>query len=155
MFYSLLNPPKTVPSVSGEYKEPIYGMVLNEDTNQLEPGIKGYRDLRALHNEGKDSCDLYTMIERYQRGEQELNFADYSEQGITIQDFTQVPSDLMEAQNQILRSQIYFESLPLDVRKIFNYDSNAFLRSVGDGTLEQKLSVLNKQPELAKEVETK
>lgn len=142
-FYSAYNPAPTIPSTPGTYEEPVYGMIVDDETGKLVPGIKSMRDLREFHNAGKESCDLHVIISQYLNGERDLDLS--QKVGNTgVVDLTVLPNNLRDSLTLINKSKAYFESLPLEIRKKYNNDPQDFLVAAQDGSLKEYLESFNK-----------
>lgn len=124
----------------GQYLTPVYGYVFDEKSGKNIRGVKSERDLRAFHNEAKEQTDINFIVQRYVRGEIDIDFSDWSSSdGVNLYDLTKIPTTFMEAQAQIAKGENYFSQLPLEIRQAFDYDSSKFLSASNDGSLKAVL----------------
>lgn len=87
--------------------------------------------------EFKEESDINVMVKRFMLG-YETDIVPMQPQYI---DNTAVPT-FEKALNYIIQAQDYFEDLPLDIRKRFNYDPKAMLEFVNDPKNQQEAVTL-------------
>ena len=58
-------------------------------------------------------------------------------------DIADMPTDLLSMHSKLMQCRAQYDSLPADVRSLFNNSYSDFLKSVGDGSLAEKLSQLS------------
>lgn len=94
----------------------------------------------------KDDCDINKMLAKAQKVGSLSHLQKY---GAVYGDFTEAPSDLLEAQKHLERGREIFNELPSQIRKDFRNDPTAFFRFVNDPDNVDQLDKL--LPEIAKE----
>lgn len=82
----------------------------------------------------KDDCDIHTILNRYLK----TGVLPITEAVPQYGDFSDVQT-YQEAQNLLIRTRNYFESLPSRVREMFDNDTATFLRYVNDPKNHEKL----------------
>lgn len=136
-FYSSFSPP---PSLS-EKKCPktLQNYCYNSVTRVLEKTdiIPFYEEIQSHYESTKLSTKLtrYTMGDINALGFESGAFGDFSGQNTNLATVLNT--------NQIAKSE--FDKLPQDIRRLFNFNFTDFIRSVEDGSYEQKLTDYAKQ----------
>lgn len=113
---------------------------------------------RNIYNkiqESKDECDIYEIIRRSDPAmrlgiEQQIINANLTDSG-EVYDLTDVPKNLIQARQMLVDADKKFNSLPLEVRKEFNNNSNEFLAAAQKGELTQRIQKLYKREETVNE----
>lgn len=139
-FFSRSNRPVAVfaPS-SSDGLEPVYEEKINLD-GSISLVRTGSTDFNALIQASKDSCDVYKILDRFQRGD--LSVLE-KVKGF-FADVTDMPSSLMEAHQLVNKVAKSFDSLPAKVKDAFNNDVNGMLASIEKGDFGKILSTLTK-----------
>lgn len=83
---------------------------------------------------------VYNILDKFQRGNVDI----INQRVGQYVDVTGLPKSLAEAENIIISSNRFFDTLPVDIKNKFNNSSSAFLQSVSDG------SFVDKMPEIFK-----
>lgn len=105
----------------------LYSPKLQEDgTIQLVES--GTDDLYAEIQSHRDSCDIHVLLKRYQLGDVEA----LSKVQGTYGDFTAMPKTFAEALNAMIAGEQMFNSLPVDVRKNFDFSLEKFMLAMDD-----------------------
>ena len=78
---------------------------------------------------------VYNVLEKFQRG----NIDILNQRVGQFVDVTGLPKTLAEAENIIISSNRFFDTLPVAIKNRFNNSSSAFLQSVSDGSLSSKV----------------
>lgn len=96
----------------------------------------GKIDLYSQIQSHKDSCSIELALKRFALGDES---ALQRTQG-AFGDFTAFPNTFAEVLQVMIDSRQYFDSLPVDVRRNFDFDFNKFISSLDDpASLVQKL----------------
>lgn len=99
-----------------------------KDTGELVLEESGTEDLYGYIQSHKDSCDINLILKRFASGDvSALSRA----QGLFF-DATQMPKTYAELLNAVITGERYFNSLPLDVRKEFDFDFNKWMAAMDD-----------------------
>lgn len=147
LFDAFCNPP-TEPVSSGSRMETVYQVMV--DKNGHKSLYKtGEKDVYDVIQQNAVGVDLASIVKRCQL----LNDPTLLEQRMPVSysDLTEIPSDLMELQNTILRVKDTFNGLPVDVRTQFK-DFDDYLSSVGTDRFGKIMFPRPVEPKLEKEV---
>lgn len=110
---------------SGSREKQEYIMKIDKDGRKyLEENGKTdiYRKIQA----DAESADINNIVARVIRGDTSmLNFND------VYGDFVNTPTNLIEAQNLILRAKAMWASLPNDIKKEYNFDVEKYVSDFG------------------------
>lgn len=99
-----------------------------QDDGSLQLIKAGTDDLYASIQSHKDSCDIHVLLKRYQNGDIEA----LSKVQGTYGDFTQMPKTFAEALNAMIAGEQMFNSLPVEVRKKFDFSLEKFILGMDD-----------------------
>lgn len=119
-------PEKECPQELQDYK-------YNKATRELEPTkkIEFYKEIQSHY----ESTKLSTKLQRYAMGDTAaLGFPSG-----TFGDFADLPTNLATVLNAKQTAQESFSKLPSELRQLFNNDFTEFIRSVENGTYQQRL----------------
>lgn len=120
---------------------PEYGYI--EAKGRMVVGKTGETNRYDQIQQAIPETSLTSIIQRLMKG-------DKSAVGDVVGSFvdaTCLPKNLMEAQNLMIFSERYFETLPVDVRKKYSNDIGAFLKDVDAARSSKDLSIKEKEPE--------
>lgn len=126
---------ETIPSCSGSPEKTVYRRCVDAaGVRTLQAcGTKNtYREIQ----ENVHGVTVQDILARALVGDS----TDYSADPSAFVDLTTAPKNLMEAQNQIIRSRDVFNSLPVDVRKSYDNNFSTWLTAVNDGSFLQRYS---------------
>lgn len=98
----------------------------------------GSFDIQDQINSFKDDCDIYCILRKVGSGETEL----LDKRVGSYLDVTSLPSNLHEAHKVMVQSQDFFNSLPLDVRLLYNNNYRQFVADFGS---ERFLSIFSQK----------
>lgn len=90
----------------------------------------------------KDSVDIYTILKRYEAGDQAVLSRVQGMYG----DFTQFPSTYAEALNAMTAAETYFNSLPVETRAKFGHSFQQFLASMDKPEFLDNMGLVPKEP---------
>lgn len=136
MVFSRFNRPKTqaVPAFPGT--QTVFEERIIEGTRRL---VKtGLNPLNEFVQKSLPETQIYNILRKYENGNVDVlskTFGQYF-------DSTDMPRTLQDAQNALIKAEVYFDKLPVDVKNKFNNSCSAFLDSVFDGTLQSKLGTV-------------
>lgn len=97
-------------------------------------------DISAYINSYAPGCDMAVILNKLQAG---LISTDFDEHNCV--DLSMMPSDIVDAMQKTRQFRESFANFPEEVQKLFDYDSNLFIQSFLDGSLDSALDSLNKQ----------
>lgn len=124
LFHSLLNRPKTIPSVVGNGVQPVFEEQLVDGVSTLVE--VGETSLFEFVQASKEDTEIYNILSRYERGDVgALN----QSQGVYA-DVVGMPTNLAEAKASIIRFESMFENLSAEDKAKFNNNVNEFLQAV-------------------------
>lgn len=136
MVFSRFNRPKTetVPAFSGT--QTVFEERIIDGTRKL---VKtGLNPLNEFVQKSLPETQIYNILRKYENGNVDVlskSFGQYF-------DSTEMPRTLQDAQNALIKAEVYFDKLPVDIKNKFNNSCSAFLDSVFDGTLQSKLGIV-------------
>lgn len=134
-FYSLTNKPPRSPYPKSHKIMPTYSLKIDKQTGKKELKETGKTDIYERIQESKESTMIYNILERFLAGDNEIINKQIGSYG----DFTELPTNLAEAQQLIIDAENTFKSLPLDIRKEFNHSPTEFMAGIENGKLEKIL----------------
>lgn len=111
-----------IDSVSGSGFDDEYSAYYDGD-GVLQLEVIGKKDVYSEIQSYKDSCDINLLMLRYARGETDV-FAKV--QGF-YNDVTGMPKNYRDCLNHVLKTEQFFNALPVEEKQIFNNDFAQFL----------------------------
>lgn len=108
------------------------------ENGELKLVESGKDDIKAMINSFRDSTDMTFILQRLAVGDTSV----LSQRPGVFGDFTQMPTTYAEALQLVIDGRREFDSLPLNVKNLFNNDFRQFLASAGTPEWNEKLSVL-------------
>lgn len=102
----------------------------------------GEKDLYAEIQSHKDSTDLALILNRYFNGDP---MALSRVQGAYM-DVTGMPTNLHEAMSLVDNARRDFDTLPVDIKQLFDNDANKFLATLGSPEWFEKMQVKKEEP---------
>lgn len=137
-FYTAFNRPKTEPASSGSDMIADYHSSIDENGQTVL--VKTEKNLTEELQAMSVQCDIDNIIARASVGDDSaLNQIKDLQFGDTVG----VPKNMIEAHAQIKRARLEFDSLPLEVRKLFNFNVEEFINEYGSDEFKTKLASLN------------
>lgn len=118
------------------------------DVTYEERIVEGVRKLVPVGNTNSyefiqkslDDTLVYNVIAKFERGNVDI----LNQRVGQFVDVTGLPKTLAEAENIIIKSNTFFDSLPLDIRNRFGNSSSSFLESLSNGSLHERVPELFK-----------
>lgn len=140
MIYSQLNKPKRNNTPHGtiylnEYQEEI------SDNGQRNLIKIGEKNIYAMIQEDSESVKIENILHAVAMGD----LAALQQREATYIDATTMPSNLMEAQNIIIRAKDEFYKMPIEVRKEFKNDPEVYISEMGTKEFLEKLAPYNEK----------
>lgn len=147
MFFSRTNRPRAVGSPFGSHEVIIYEERILDGLKQLVE--VGKKDINEFIQAGARECDVYAILERFNRGDQDALFRKKP----VCMDVVGLPTSLAAAQQQLIDVSNQFNALPLEVRQHFDNNVHRYVAEIASGNPEalRKAGFVVKQVE--KEVE--
>lgn len=146
-FYTAFSPAEVVPTNPGSTHEITYHLV--NDHGDLEPDVIPV-DVQSLIQSQEQEASFTNILKRFECGDTSaLQLCDLK--GDDVKDFSNIPTSLMDAENQLIKAREFFQKLPLEVRSSYGFDNSKFLQSVVDGSFQNKYI----KPEVDKRVNAK
>lgn len=96
-------------------------------------------DIAAYINSFAPGCDMAVIIDKLQAG---LISTDFDEHNCV--DLSLMPKDVVDAMQKTRQFREQFSEFPSEVQELFGYDSNLFIQSFLDGSLDSALATLQK-----------
>lgn len=147
IFNTAFSPAEVVPTNPGTTHEVSYHLV--NDHGDLEPDAIPV-DVQALIQSQEQEASFTNILKRFECGDTSaLKLCDLK--GDDVKDFSNIPTSLMDAENQMIKAREYFDRLPLEVRSSYGFDNSRFLQAVVDGSFQEKYI----KPEVDKRVNAK
>lgn len=128
-FYSAYDKPPKTPCDSGSPYKTIYKRSVDEN------------GMPCLEESGKEN--IYQKIQLCAKGNLVSDLIDRAKRGDpnaipepieSFVDCTKLPKNLLEARNQLVRAESYFNELPVDVRNKYGNNFANFLSAIDSGT---------------------
>lgn len=96
-------------------------------------------DISAYINSYAPGCDMAVILDKLQAG---LISTDFDEKNCV--DLSMIPCDVVDAMQKTRQFRESFSEFPPEVQELFDYDSNLFIQSFLDGSLDSALATLSK-----------
>lgn len=96
-------------------------------------------DISAYINSYAPGCDMAVILDKLQAG---LISSDFDEKNCV--DLSMMPRDVVDAMQKTRQFRESFSEFPPEVQELFGYDSNLFIQSFLDGSLDSALATLSK-----------
>lgn len=96
----------------------------------------GVRDVHEYIQQGKESCDVYNILNRFSNGD----IAAIQRVKGFYADVASMPKTLVEAHNFMKSIDTHFAELPAEVKDEFGNSSHKFMKSIENGELNKILS---------------
>lgn len=143
--YDVYENPVPVESNPGTATREEYKLSVGKDGRKCLTKIRDI-DISAYINSYAPGCDMAVILNKLQAG---LISTDFDEHNCV--DLSMMPRDVVDAMQKTRQFRESFADFPEEVQKLFDYDSNLFIQSFLDGSLDSALDSLNKQkPDLQK-----
>lgn len=126
MFYSKTKPRETVSIAAGKKEKPTYSIKVDENGHKTVHQT-GMTNFYKKIQENAEDCKIENILKRAQLG-------DTSALNRKIPqwiDATNMPTNLAEAQQAIINLENIFASLPLEVRKEYNFSAEQYIADFG------------------------
>lgn len=137
--YDVYENPVPVESNPGTATREEFKLSVGKDGRKCLTKIRDI-DISAYINSFAPGCDMAVIIDKLQAG---LISTDFNEKNCV--DLSIMPRDVVDAMQKTRQFKESFSEFPSEVQKLFNYDSNLFIQSFLDGSLDSALDSLNKQ----------
>lgn len=123
---------------SGSRYRDVYTPDLKKD-GTIELVVTGKEDLWELYNSYADSCDLNSLIERFEAGD----VSALNRGNPVFLDLLGAPKSLAEAYQMNFRAEAAFEGLPAQIREKFD---NSFMKFLSDAGSPEWFDALKIEP---------
>lgn len=137
--YDVYENPVLVESNPGTATREEYKLSVGKDGRKCLTKIRDI-DISAYINSYAPGCDMAVILNKLQAG---LISTDFDEHNCV--DLSMMPRDVVDAMQKTRQFRESFADFPEEVQKLFDYDSNLFIQSFLDGSLDSALDSLNKQ----------
>jgi hypothetical protein len=137
--YDVYEDPVPVESNPGTATREEYKLSVGKDGRKCLTKIRDI-DISAYINSYAPGCDMAVILDKLQAG---LISTDFDEKNCV--DLSMMPRDVVDAMQKTRQFRESFSEFPSEVQELFNYDSNLFIQSFLDGSLDSALDSLNKQ----------
>ena len=136
--YDVYENPVPVESNPGTAIREEYKLSVGKDGRKCLTKIRDI-DISAYINSYAPGCDMAVILDKLQAG---LISTDFDEKNCV--DFAMMPQDVVDALQKTRQFRESFSEFPLEVQELFSYDSNLFIQSFLDGSLDSALDSLRK-----------
>lgn len=134
--YDVYNNPDPVSSCPGSTMRPEFKLSVGKDGRKCLTKIRDI-DISAYINSFSAGCDMAVILNKLQAGLIPTNFDEKNCVDLSI-----LPKDVVDAMQKTREFKDKFSDFPLEVQELFNFDSNLFIQSFVDGSLEDALNTL-------------
>lgn len=107
---------------------PTFQKILNKKTGLEEVVANGVTQSYAATQEAEKESLLYTVLDRFVRGESDLS--EIRQREASFVNLVGAPQNLMEAMNATVLAKSTFEALPFDVRSKFDNNVSNWLKDL-------------------------
>lgn len=140
--YDVYENPVSVESNPGTATREEYKLSVGKDGRKCLTKIRDI-DISAYINSYAPGCDMAVILDKLQAG---LISTDFDEKNCV--DLSLMPKDVVDAMQKTRQFREQFSEFPPEVQQLFNYDSNLFIQSFLDGSLDSALATLqNRTPD--------
>ena len=122
MFETKWNNSETPSTECGDPIAPVYKLTPDND---LE--VDGESDIYAEIQSHADSVDIYTIISRFEQGDQGV----LTKRNGQYIDLTELPTTFAEMHQKIIDATNEFDALPLEIRSEYSFDVSQFISDIG------------------------
>lgn len=136
--YDVYENPVPVESNPGTATREEYKLSVGKDGRKCLTKIRDI-DISAYINSYAPGCDMAVILDKLQAG---LISTDFDEKNCV--DLSLMPKDVVDAMQKTRQFREQFSEFPSEVQKLFGYDSNLFIQSFLDGSLDSALATLQK-----------
>lgn len=136
--YDVYENPVPVESNPGTATREEYKLSVGKDGRKCLTKIRDI-DISAYINSYAAGCDMAVILDKLQAG---LISTDFDEKNCV--DFSLMPKDVVDAMQKTRQFREQFSEFPPEVQELFSYDSNIFIQSFLDGSLDSALATLQK-----------
>ncbi len=125
MFRTQYDPPVRVISNPGCRLHKLYHGCVDTD-GVFDLVYDGEEDLYEQIQSYAESCDIHTIMKRFEAGDLEV----LSQRQGVFGDFSEFPTNYAEILNSVIAGENYFNSLPVEVRAKFNHSFREWMASM-------------------------
>lgn len=136
--YDVYENPVPVASNPGTATREEYKLSVGKDGRKCLTKIRDI-DISAYINSYAPGCDMAVILDKLQAG---LISTDFDEKNCV--DLSLLPKDIVDAMQKTRQFREQFSEFPSEVQELFGYDSNLFIQSFLDGSLDSALATLEK-----------
>lgn len=136
--YDVYENPVSVESNPGTATREEYKLSVGKDGRKCLTKIRDI-DISAYINSFAPGCDMAVILDKLQAG---LISTDFDEKNCV--DLSMMPKDVVDAMQKTRQFRESFSEFPPEVQELFNYDSNLFIQSFLDGSLDSALDSIRK-----------
>lgn len=147
--YDTYNDPVPVETCPGTTTRVEYKLSVGKDGRKCLTKIRDI-DISAYINSYAPGCDMAVILDKLQAGLISTQFDEHN-----CVDLSMMPKDVVDAMQKTREFRESFADFPEEVQKLFNYDSNLFIQSLLDGSLDSALASLKKPESDASAPESK
>lgn len=140
--YDVYENPVPVASNPGTATRDEFKLSVGKDGRKCLTKIRDI-DISAHINSFAPGCDMAVILNKLQAG---LISTDFDEHNCL--DLSLMPKDVVDAMQKTRQFREQFSEFPSEVQELFGYDSNLFIQSFLDGSLDSALATLqNPKPD--------
>lgn len=136
--YDVYENPVPVQSNPGTAIREEYKLSVGKDGRKCLTKIRDI-DISAYINSFAPGCDMAVILDKLQAG---LISTDFDENNCV--DLSLLPHDVIDAMQKTRQFREQFSEFSPEVQQLFNFDSNVFIQSFLDGSLDSALATLQK-----------
>lgn len=136
--YDVYNEPVPVETCPGTTTREEFKLSVGKDGRKCLTKIRDI-DISAYINSYAPGCDMAVILDKLQAG---LISTTFDEKNCV--DLSVMPRDVVDAMQKTREFRESFADFPEEVQKLFDYNSNLFIQSFLDGSLDSALASLKK-----------
>lgn len=136
--YDVYNDPVPVETCPGTTTREEFKLSVGKDGRKCLTKIRDI-DISAYINSYAPGCDMAVILDKLQAGLISTTFDEHN-----CVDLSMMPQDVVDAMQKTREFRESFAEFPDEVQKLFDYDSNLFIQSFLDGSLDSALATLQK-----------
>lgn len=138
--FTQFNRPKTIPKIPGDH-------YLNEYQEQIDKkGVKslvkiGEKDIYAMIQVDLEGTKIENILHAMAMGD----LSALQQREATYYDATNMPKNLMEVENLVLKARYEFEQMPMEVREKFDNNPDKYVMEMGSKEFNEKMAPYNEK----------
>lgn len=139
--YSKFDIPTKVKTTTGRRYLNTYQEEIDKETGKKHLVKNGETNIYSMIQEDLEGSKIENILQRAAMGDLKA----LNQKETVYVDATNMPKNLMEAQNIVIKAKQEFEKMPLEVRKEFDNSAEKYISEMGTKEFNEKMAPYNKR----------